>query len=272
MMGPIHFKFQGDSTKDVEDVSVSIPREALEGKETFLSTMVVPAWNESARGRNIATPIVVKPLLALSEWDAAMAHVVVCAQSDMPLVLPEGVELENLLCALDYFQLSPPDGGASVDLSKCSISEGIRARTFVQDSAHFASAMEHVTATLKKATTMETYFVFRKAAFSLTTINATGLFKYRDVCIQNGRAVSGADAHLSWSSKVYYRDAMATQLAKLGVRATWSNKLLQYFAPCEYGPMESSPRFAKMWTLAINISPATPKLKRRRLNSEGDNM
>ena len=273
----IFFKFAGDVAENVEDAHAVIRWGLLTGKETLLSTLVVPAWNQGSFGRTLAAPIVVKPMEVLREWDAAMAPVVVAAQCGDELVLPSGVELEELLQVLDYFQLAPNDGGASVNLSMCSIAEGVRARTFVADRTNFASALAHITAQLRKAVTMKTHFILRAQAHCLDTINsiAPSGVVYQDVAVLapfGNPDRKKVDRHLSWSSTARYRDEMLTELARLGVIGVWYEEELTYFIPEPFGPQEAVPRSSRMWLLAVEVPPAEPKSKRRRVNSDAEGL
>ena len=271
----VYFRFEGSVADEIPDACIAIDRGALE-KKSLLSAMLNPSWNSKQLGGREESPIVVSPLKILPDWDPAMVSVIVCAQQDQPLILPLGVELEELLRMLDYFQLAPGDGGADVDLTECSISEGIRARTFVADRNLFATALQHITQTLRSAKTMETHFVCRKNAWPLSTINecAHGGLTFQDVCakgvghntITNGMA--RRDGHLSWSSKDYYRQEMVTELEDLGLNASWTMRSLTHFNPGEYSAMGSEKLNARMWTLSVTVTPAEPKAKRRRLNAE----
>ena len=140
----VYFRFEGSVADEIPDACIAIDRGALE-KQSLLSAMLNPSWNSKQLGGREESPIVVSPLKSLPDWDPAMVSVIVCAQQDQPLILPLGVELEELLRMLDYFQLAPDDCGADVDLTECSIPEGIRARTFVADRNLFATALQHIT-------------------------------------------------------------------------------------------------------------------------------
>ena len=262
-MVKVYFLFEGSATEEIPDACTAIDRGALE-KESLLSAMLNPSWNSKQLGGHEESPIVVSPLKTLPDWDPVMVSVIVCAQQDQRLVLPLGVELEELLRMLDYFQLAPGDGGADVDLTECSIPEGIRARTFVADRKLFATALQHITQTLRCAKTMETYFVCRKNVWSLRTINECvhGGITFKDVC------AGGVDGHLSWSSKDYYRQLMVTELEDLGLNALWTTRSLTHFNPGEFAAMGSEILNARMWTLSVTVTPAEPKAKRRRLGGE----
>ena len=269
----VYFRFEGSVADEIPDACIAIDRGALE-KQSLLSAMLNPSWNSKQLGGREESPIVVSPLKSLPDWDPAMVSVIVCAQQDQPLILPLGVELEELLRMLDYFQLAPDDCGADVDLTECSLSEGIRARTFVADRKLFATALQHITQTLRSATTMETHFVCRKSVWPLSTINecSQGGLTFQDVCATTSQygITSGInrDKHLSWSSKNYYRQEMVTELEDLGLNASWRMRSLTYFNPGEYSAMGSEKLNARMWTLSVTVTPAEPKAKRRRLNAE----
>ena len=267
---PVYFCFEGSVDEEIPDACIAIDRGALEKKTSLLSSMLNPSWNSKQLGGREESPIVVSPLKSLPDWDPAMVSVIACAQQDQPLVLPEGVELEELLRMLDYFQLAPGDGGANVDLTECSIPEGIRSRTFVADRKLFATALHHITQTLRSAKTMETHFVCRKNVWPLGTINscAYGGVTFEDVCARPsvGRP-SVPDDHLSWSSKEYYRQEMATELEELGLDASWRKRSLTHFNPGEFAAMGSEKLNAQMWTLSVVVTEAEPKAKRRRLNA-----
>ena len=269
----VDFRFEGSVADEIPDACIAIDRGALE-KQSLLSAMLNPSWNSKQLGGREESPIVVSPLKSLPDWDPAMVSVIVCAQQDQPLILPLGVELEELLRMLDYFQLAPDDCGADVDLTECSISEGIRARTFVADRKLFATALQHITQTLRSATTMETHFVCRKNVWPLSTINecAPEGLTFQDVCptITTNGITSGRnrDSHLSWSSKDYYRQEMVTKLEDLGLNASWRMRSLTYFNPGDFSAMGSEILNARMWTLSVTVTPAEPKAKRRRLNAE----
>ena len=266
----VYFRFEGSVADEIPDACTAIDRGALE-KKSLLSAMLNPSWNSKQLGGREESPIVVSPLKSLpDDWDPAMVSVIVCAQQDQPLILPLGVELEELLRMLDYFQLAPDDCGADVDLTECSIPEGIRARTFLADRKLFATALEHITQTLRSAKTMQTHFVCRKNEWPLSTINecAHGRLTFQDVCSSiYGMSGSKTD-HLSWSSKDYYRQEMVTELEDLGLNASWTMRSLTHFNPGEYAAMGSEKLEACMWTLSVTVTPAEPKAKRRRLNAE----
>ena len=262
---PVHFLFQGDESTalgGVADVCVVIPHAALTGKESFLSKTVTPQWNSDNLGGERDSPIIIRPLISLEAWDPTMASVIVCAQQDQPLVLPNGTELDELLQVLDYFQLAPNDGGLSVDLSECSVAEGIRARTFIQDRKHFALASTAIAKKLGLAQTMTTRFVLRKRVYSLNTINTTcgGGKTYLDVSTS-----FECDQHLGWSSKAYYRAKMLKELSALGLKGSWVSAYMTYFSPGEFAAMGSEVLGSKMWTLIVVVEEAEPRSKRRRI-------
>ena len=275
-MDAVHFKFAGRARigeePAVPDAHVTIPRDALDDEESLFSVHIKGGWNPSQLGGSEHEPIVLRPLEALPDWDPLMADVLVAAQCGEEMVLPPDVELEELLRALEYYQLAPEDGGQAINLERASVPQGVRARTFLRNRKVFGEALAHVRRVLETAVAMETHFVARKASWLLHTINtkADGGVTYKDFREESyrsraaGEALTPVDAHVQWAALQSFRDEMVASLENMGLAAEWNRKYLTHFFPHEYAAHEIEPQADNMWCLKVSAKPAEPKAKRRR--------
>tara|TARA_B110000208_G_scaffold190703_1_gene255316 strand:- start:1604 stop:2452 length:849 start_codon:yes stop_codon:yes gene_type:complete len=275
----VHFLFKGTDS-GVADARIRIPQDVLESfrdGETFLAKKNAPEWLDSTEedeeekpGQSEASAIEIDPLAALSEcWHPAAAPLIAaCYAGVESLVLPDGVELEELLGVLDYFGLTPAGGGESVNLESCSTSARMRANNFLLLRKTYVSALDAVKKVLKTpAAVIEVRFVAYDSNQCIYKMNKFASFKNHRafaVCAPGRRAPVTNDV---WAGSAYYRGLMQQEISELDdeLEVSWKVTLCMW-EPEDYGHYEDgrpSNRYANLQVFAIKAPAAVAIAKRR---------
>lgn len=277
--GLVHFLFKGTDS-GVADARIRVPQDVLESfrdGDTFLAKKNAPEWLDSTEvdeeekpGQSEASAIEIDPLAALSEcWHPAAAPLIAaCYAGVESLVLPDGVELEELLGVLDYFGLAPEGGGESVNLDTCSTSARMRANNFLLLRKTYVSALDAVKKVLKTpAAVIEVRFVAFDSNQSIYKMNKFASFKnHRAFAVYTSyHAPATNDV---WAGSSYYRGLMQQEISELDdeLDVSWQSTRLCTWEPEDCGHYEDgrpSNRYDCLQVLTIKAPTAVPIAKRR---------
>ena len=271
----VHFLFKSTDS-GVADARIRIPQDVLESfrdGDTFLAKKNAPEWLEAAEedeekpGQSEASAIEIDPLAALSEcWHPAAAPLIAaCYAGVESLVLPHGVELEELLKVLDYFGLTPAGGGESVNLESCSTSARMRANNFLLLRKTYVSALDAVKKVLlTPAAVIEVRFVACDVTQCIHKMNKISSFKSHKPFARTRHDLTSN----VWAGSSYYRGLMQQDISELDpeLEVSWEKTRLCTWEPEDYGHYEEGRppnRYENLQVFVIKAPAAVAIAKRR---------